>query len=133
MSHSLLSRRRHRCDGGVHCTRGTRAGLPYDELDYNNYTLPDFIDLTMVLFPKSDMDMGRPMSSWRLTYLDFSYHGKAAALRFGLACLLSDLYGGEDDAVAAHVNALSETLAKLWHRQWWTRFDAWARVDGFVG
>jgi proteasome component ECM29 len=88
-----------------------RIGEPYDEQDHSNYTLPDFSDLTMVLFPKSDMDMGRSTSSWRPRYFDFFYHGKAAALRFGLACLLSDLYGGEDDAVAAYVNALSETLA----------------------
>lgn len=90
-----------------------RIGEPYEELDYNNYTLPDFVDLTTVLFPNIDMGMGQPTSSWRPRYFDFSYRGKAAALRFGLACLLSDLYGGEEDAVAAYVNALSETLAHL--------------------
>ena len=89
-----------------------RIGEPYQEKDYINCDLPDFADFSKVLFPNSDVDIGKPTSSWRPRYFDFSYRGKAAALRYGLACLLSDLYG-EDDAVAAYVNALTETLGHL--------------------
>ena len=83
-------------------------GEAHDEQETGSDILPDFSDLALVLF--SESHKGTSMTSWRPRYFDFSYHGKAAALRFGLVCLLSDLYGGEDDAVAAYVNALSETL-----------------------
>ena len=90
-----------------------KIGEPYDEQEQGSSTFPDFSDLTMVLFQNTDMDTGLSTSSWRPRYFDFSHHGKGAALRFGLACLLSDLYGGEDVAVAAYVNALSETLMQF--------------------
>ena len=82
-------------------------GEPYDEHANGSGTLPDFSDLALVLFSDTSKSQS---TSWRPRYFDFSYHGKAAALRFGLICLHSDLYGGEDDAVCAYVNALSETI-----------------------
>jgi len=84
-------------------------GEAYDEQESGSGTLPDFSDLAVVLF--SESSRSTPSTSWRPRYFDFSYHGKAAALRFGLTCLLSDLYGGEDEAVASYVNALCETLS----------------------
>eukprot|EP00978_Attheya_sp_CCMP212_P004710 scaffold10348_cov54-Attheya_sp.AAC.3 len=72
-------------------------------------SLPDFNDLVSVLFEEEDAK-AKPVSSWRPTFHDFSPSGRSAALRFGLTCLLSDLYGGEDNAVDAYVRALSETL-----------------------
>jgi hypothetical protein len=41
---------------------------------------------------------------------DFSFKGKAATLRFGLYCLLNDLYGGEDRAVQLYLSAVTKTL-----------------------
>lgn len=83
-------------------------GEAYDEYEQDGSDgLPDFSDLSVVLFSETSSSQSM---SWRPRYFDFSYHGKAAALRFGLGCLLSDLYGGEDDAVALYVTALSRTL-----------------------
>ena len=103
-----------------------KIGEPYDEQEQTSTsTFSDFSDLTTVLFLRADIDVGRPTSSsWRPRYFDFSYHGKGAALRFGLACLLSDLYGGEDSAVAAYVNLVSvaqnrDLVPKTWERLAW--------------
>ena len=84
-----------------------KVGETYDELSTNELTIPDFAELTTVLFQSSrgTASMGRPR------YYDFSYLGKAASLRFGLICLLNDLYGGEDEAVRVYVQALAETLS----------------------
>ena len=83
-------------------------GEAYDEHQVNSsHTLPDFSDFTVVLFSESSKSTS---NSWRPRYYDFSYHAKAAALRFGLTCLLSDLYGGENEAVGSYVGALCETL-----------------------
>ena len=46
-------------------------------------------------------------------YRDFSPRAQGAALRFGLMCLLADLYGGEDEAVATYMNAISSSLSDL--------------------
>jgi proteasome component ECM29 len=83
-------------------------GEAYDEHQVDSSaSLPDFSDFTVALFSESSKSTS---TSWRPRYYDFSHHAKAAALRFGLTCLLSDLYGGEDEAVASYVGALCETL-----------------------
>jgi proteasome component ECM29 len=54
---------------------------------------------------------GAGASSIRLRrFWDFSPQGRAAALRFGLLCMLNDIYGGEDHAVGVYLSALTETL-----------------------
>ncbi|KAL7580750.1 hypothetical protein ACA910_001033 [Epithemia clementina (nom. ined.)] len=46
-------------------------------------------------------------------YMEFSFLGKVAALRFGLRCLLMDIYGGDDEAVARYLLAMMTTLEFL--------------------
>ena len=50
------------------------------------------------------------MTSWRPTFHNFSPTGQGASLRFGLICLLSDLYGGDDGATKTYLNYITETL-----------------------
>jgi proteasome component ECM29 len=84
-----------------------KIGDTFDEIATNDLKLPDFAEITTVIFHRSS----GTASTWRPRYYDFSYLGKAAALRFGLVCLLHDLYGGEDDAVREYFRALADTLA----------------------
>lgn len=85
-----------------------------DDDDYadgasNNVGLPDFGEYASRIFPtKPAQDSSSKF--WRQQYWDFSFAGKAAALRFGLNCLFADMYGGEDDAVKVFVSALADTL-----------------------
>jgi len=72
-------------------------------------TLPDFGDISRVLFTETDSGAETP----RPRYLDFNFNGKAATLRFGLNCFLGDLYGGEDIAVQVYIEALCETLRQF--------------------
>lgn len=93
-----------------------RSGLGVDKKlgeAFNSATsdmsFPDFVDVARVLFTKSanDAQVSRPR------YYDFNFNGKAVALRFGLKCLLGDLYGGEDHAVKVFIEALSDTLRQF--------------------
>ena len=84
-----------------------KVGDTFDEVSMNNPKLPDFAEITTVIFHKSS----GTASTWRPRFYDFSYLGKAASLRFGLVCLLHDLYGGGDDAVGEYFRALGDTLA----------------------
>jgi proteasome component ECM29 len=69
---------------------------------------PDFGTFTEMVFSSS---AGPSALSLRLRrFGDFSPQGRAAALRFGLLCLLNDIYGGEDHAVGVYLSALTETL-----------------------
>eukprot|EP00977_Amphora_coffeiformis_P014885 scaffold4242_cov175-Amphora_coffeaeformis.AAC.9 len=55
--------------------------------------LPDFADFVHLVFSTT------------------ASSGKAAALSFGLQCLLSDLYGGDNESVALYLQNLVDTLA----------------------
>jgi len=69
--------------------------------------LPDFGEITELLFRRSPEQNSRRLQG----YFDFSFKGKAAALRFCLSCLLNDLYGGEDLAVGVYLSALTDTIS----------------------
>ena len=71
---------------------------------------PDFGDFTAAIFP-SQQDQHSSSTYWRSQYWDFSFAGKAATLRYGLACLFNDMYGAENDSVLVFVSALSDSLA----------------------
>ena len=75
-----------------------------------NQLLPEFADYTAILFPAKSQEQLSPSLYWRPQYWDFSFHGKAAALRFGLVCLFNDIYGGDDVAVKIYMSALADTL-----------------------
>lgn len=75
-----------------------------------NHLLPDFADYTAILFPAKSQESLSPSLYWRPQYWDFSFYGKAAALRFGLLCLFNDIYGGDDLAVKIYMSALADTL-----------------------
>jgi len=75
----------------------------------SDMTLPDFGDIVRVLFTKTD----RSTEILRPRYFDFNYSGKAATLRFGLKCMLGDLYGGEDKVVKTYLLALCNTLRQF--------------------
>jgi len=75
--------------------------------DYASAILPEFSDFAEVLFSEAKTSTG---SSRLHRYWDFSLKGKAATLRFGLYCLLNDLYGGEDGAVLLYLKGVTETL-----------------------
>lgn len=65
--------------------------------------LPDFQQfVTSVFEGKRDSKVA--------IYEDFSPAGASAALRFGLMCLLDDLYGGEDSGLNGYLNAILSTL-----------------------
>jgi len=105
-----------------------RSGLGVDKKlgeAFNSATsdmsFPDFVDVARVLFTKSRNDA----QVSRHRYYDFNCNGKAVALRFGLNCLLGDLYGGEDHAVKVFVEALSDTL-----RQFGTAHDGKVVLQG---
>ena len=70
--------------------------------------LPDFADFVHLVFSTT---ASSGVDTRVQHYPDFSWAGKAAALRFGLQCLLSDLYGGDDEAVALYLQNLVDTLA----------------------
>jgi len=73
--------------------------------------LPDFNDIVSTLFDHEGDSVTK--SSWRPTFFDFPSAGKGATLRFGLNCLLNDLYGGEDSSVDIFISALSKTLKEF--------------------
>jgi proteasome component ECM29 len=78
-----------------------------DDQDGSSILL-DFGELTMLLFSKT-----HDPKYWRPRFWDFSHQGKAAAVKFSLNCLMSDLYGGEDDAVEIYVAALAKTVSEV--------------------
>eukprot|EP00551_Chaetoceros_affinis_P007513 CAMPEP_0203684740 /NCGR_PEP_ID=MMETSP0090-20130426/48190_1 /ASSEMBLY_ACC=CAM_ASM_001088 /TAXON_ID=426623 /ORGANISM="Chaetoceros affinis, Strain CCMP159" /LENGTH=1703 /DNA_ID=CAMNT_0050553919 /DNA_START=614 /DNA_END=5725 /DNA_ORIENTATION=+ len=67
---------------------------------------PDFAEFVKVVFSSDDTNI----SSWRPKYWDFSPRGQGVALRYGSMCLLSDLYGGDEEAVSIYLSRISETL-----------------------
>jgi proteasome component ECM29 len=77
----------------------------------DNQLLPDFGDYVSLVFPSKRDSRERSSSDfWRPQYWDMSFAGKAAALRFGLVCLLSDIYGGEKGAEKVFFSTLADTL-----------------------
>ena len=73
--------------------------------------LPDFHEIVEALFSRRNITDG--VQSRRPTYYDFSPLGQCAALRFGLICLMHDIYGGEDEGVFFYVSAISTTLSEI--------------------
>lgn len=71
--------------------------------------LQDFEGVARVLFIASD----ESANCWRPRFFDFSAHGKAAALRLGLNCLLSDLYGTDESALRMYIGALCDTFRQF--------------------
>ena len=84
-----------------------KIGEPYEAS--TDMALPDFASIARVLFAETD----KGATSWRPRYFGFSEHGKGAALRFGLNCLLSDLYGGDQSAVQMYIRALCDTFQQF--------------------
>jgi proteasome component ECM29 len=49
-------------------------------------------------------------SLWRPRFYDFNPASKGASIRFGLVCLLSDLYGGIDNSITSYLRCISCAL-----------------------
>jgi len=93
---------------------GLSSELGEDEVsvtmkDGKEIVTPDFADFINVVC----MSNNNQTASWRPTFWDFSPRGQASALRFGLICLLNDLYGGDDNAVNVYLNHIGETLHRI--------------------
>ena len=71
-----------------------------------DFIVPDFNDFVAAVFSNRSN-----MTSWRPTFHEFSPKGRGAAIRFGLVCLLSDMYGGDDSTTAKYLNCVSDTLS----------------------
>ena len=86
---------------------GLPALLDLDKNDSNesSYAEMDFLKYTELVF-----QINRNEASSFPQYGDFSFAGKASSLKFGLYCLLADLYGGENTAVALYLDAMIKTL-----------------------
>eukprot|EP00592_Proboscia_alata_P011054 CAMPEP_0194364980 /NCGR_PEP_ID=MMETSP0174-20130528/12930_1 /TAXON_ID=216777 /ORGANISM="Proboscia alata, Strain PI-D3" /LENGTH=2864 /DNA_ID=CAMNT_0039139339 /DNA_START=143 /DNA_END=8734 /DNA_ORIENTATION=+ len=80
--------------------------------EINQQLFPDFNHLVQAIFPTKlqHPPQAKQRLFWRPTYTDFSQGAKSVALRFGLLCLLNDLYGGSDDAITQYANALLSSL-----------------------
>lgn len=87
---------------------GTNMATGYG--DDNTTFLPDFGTFTEVVFQSAPTTESTEGLTRVQRYWDFSFLGKAAALRFGLLCLMSDLYAEEDSAVAYYLFAMMKTL-----------------------
>jgi hypothetical protein len=70
---------------------------------------PSFSAISRAIFVSSAIETKRRASNIQ-RYWDFSFRGKAAALKFGIACLLSDLYDNEIKSTEEYLSALCETL-----------------------
>ena len=68
-------------------------------------SVPDFHDFVDAVFSNE-----ATTTSWRPNFLHFSPKGKGVALRFGLICLLSDFYGGDDTAISKYLDCITKTL-----------------------
>lgn len=75
----------------------------------HDVALQDFAGVARVLFVEKD----ESATTWRPRFFDFSMHGKAAALRFGLKCLLGDVYDTDESAVRMYIGALCDTLQRF--------------------
>ena len=102
-------------DGDVTAASLARQGLGltpphgFDTLEpADAAALPDFAEFVHLVFSTS---ASSGVDTRVQHYPEFSWAGKAAALRFGLQCLLSDLYGGDDESVTLYLRNLVNTLA----------------------
>jgi hypothetical protein len=69
--------------------------------------LPDFGDFVELVFVPS-----LTTTETRIHHFsNFTGAGQAAALHFGMLCLMNDLYGGENDAVTVYLQSTVDTLA----------------------
>ena len=84
-----------------------KIGEPYEAS--TDMTMPEFAGIARVLFVATD----KRATAWRPRYYDFSEHGKAAALRFGLNCLLNDLYDADQSAIEMYIRALCDTFLQF--------------------
>jgi hypothetical protein len=84
-----------------------KIGEPYEAT--TDMTVPEFAGIARVLFVSTD----KKATAWRPRYFDFSEHGKAAALRFGLNCLLNDLYDADQSAIEMYIRALCDTFLQF--------------------
>ena len=80
---------------------------------------PDFAEFVSDLFRTET----NKSLSWRPSFLDFSPKGKGITLRFGMMCLLSDLYGGDDESVDTFIGQVGRTLKNVHRRQGSSRKD----------
>ena len=64
--------------------------------------VPGFHDFAEVVFAENG-----GTSLWRPGFYDFNPAAKGATIRFGLVCLLSDLYGGIDDSTSQYLKCIS--------------------------
>ena len=88
------------------CTK-TSNDKEDDDDDTAINSLPEFAIFVDMVFDEK-LPVGTETRVQR--YTEFSFLGKAAALRYGLHCLLVDIYGGDDAAVARYLLALMTTL-----------------------
>jgi hypothetical protein len=84
-----------------------KIGEPHEAT--TDMTVPEFAGIARVLFVSTD----KKATAWRPRYFDFSEHGKAAALRFGLNCLLNDLYDADQSAIEMYIRALCDTFPQF--------------------
>ncbi|CAB9497586.1 associated protein ECM29 homolog [Seminavis robusta] len=75
----------------------------------DNEWLPGFGDYISIVFPAT-RDEKSSSAYWRPQYWDMSFSGKAAAIRFGLVCLFSDMYHGDEKSLKVFVATLADTL-----------------------
>jgi hypothetical protein len=75
--------------------------------DQSAASFPDFGDFTTILFTETN-------TYRQQRYWNFSYSGKVSTLRCGLYCLLTDLYGGCNDApLEQYLSAITTTLLEV--------------------
>jgi len=67
--------------------------------------VPGFHEFAEAVFAENGGD-----SLWRPRFYDFNPAGKSASIRFGLVCLLSDLYGGIDNSTTTYLKCISYAL-----------------------
>jgi proteasome component ECM29 len=76
-------------------------------------SFPEFNEIVALLFQGggggANKNTSRSMSA-RPTFYEFPSKAKGTTLRLGLACLLSDFYGGDDDAVLSFMRAITDTI-----------------------
>lgn len=79
-------------------------------LTTKNCKLPAFSETIQAVFPPEESDSsGRRIQR----YQEFSARGKAAALRFGVLCLMNDFYDSDSTAVKVYLTSVCETLRSL--------------------
>lgn len=85
------------------------SGISTTEVGENS--LPEFGEFAQLVFHKGPSStLGQLHRYW-----SFSFQGKEAALRFGLRCMLNDLYDAENDAISLFLSTLTETLEMFAH------------------